>query len=127
MDREPLVQRTNRPNPVNFERFLWDVLDANSEGALDTNDLDIFDVVTAMYGMGYANNPIPWGADGTCWEHQTANGNNCLPASASASVPPGPIAAAGTRDGYNAVDFAQAIPGSQGNEMVLNCVQGAPD
>lgn len=114
-------------NPVNFERFLWDVLDANSEGALDTNDLDIFDLVDAMYGMGYLDIPIPWGADGTCWEHQTANGNNCLPASASASVPPGPIAAAGTRDGYNAIDFAQAIPGSQGNEMQLNCVQGAPD
>ena len=121
------MQRTNRPNPVNFERFLWDVLDANSEGALDTNDLDIFDLVTAMYGMGYANNPIPWGADGTCWEHQTANGNNCLPASASAIVPPGPIAAAGTRDGYNARDFEDAIPESQLNEMLLNCVQGAPD
>lgn len=113
-------------NPVNFERFLWDVLDANSEGALDTNDLDIFDLVTAMYGMGYANNPIPWGNDGTCWEHQPANGN-CLPQSESASVPPGPISAAGTRDGYNARDFEDAIPGSQISEMQLNCVQGAPD
>lgn len=120
------MQRTNRPNPVNFERFLWDVLDANSEGALDTNDLDIFDLVDAMYGMGYFDVPIPWGDDGTCWEHQPANGN-CLPQSPSASVQPGSFAAKGTRDGYNARDFEDAIPGSQLDEMLLNCVHGAPD
>jgi len=113
-------------NPVNFERFLWDMIDTNNEGGQDDTALYIQGLVNRMTQyMGFLNPPENILRDGTCWEHHPGPAGTCIPVASSDPPPGGP--ARWTRDGYNTFDFASAIPGNQGAEMALNCSEGAPD
>jgi hypothetical protein len=112
-------------NPVNFERFMWDMIDTNNEGGQDDTAYYIQGLVNRMTQyMGFGN-PPEYGEDGTCWEHNPGPGNICIPHDPKDPHPGGP--AEGTRDGYHTFDFASAITGDQGAEMALNCSQGAYD
>jgi len=110
---------------VNFERFMWDMIDTNNEGGQDDTAYYIQGLVNRMTQyMGFGN-PPEYGEDGTCWEHNPGPGNICIPHDPKDPHPGGP--AEGTRDGYHTFDFASAITGDQGAEMALNCSQGAYD
>ena len=114
-------------NPVNFERYIWDLLDASNESYVtlaDTSNLSINDLVTIMSTtMGSGNGP--GGQDGTFREPSPVGGGSCVP---DATVGPNSRdGGGGTRDGYNARDFEQAVPNSQVSLMGINSVAGAVD
>ncbi|MFO0586286.1 MAG: hypothetical protein U0441_02040 [Polyangiaceae bacterium] len=104
-------------------RFLWDVVDSSDDGGLDQTDESITSLVALMEAMPCSS---ALHADGTCNEPNNTSGGvpSCTPASDSAlqSAPH-----QGTRHSYNVWDIAEMVPGDQGNERTLNCVQGATD
>ena len=114
-------------NPVNFERFMWDLLDSSNEsflGVADNSNLAISDLVATMSTtMGFGGN-VPAGQDGTYREPSPVLGGDCVPEYGN-DPPTG--SGVGTRDGYNVRDFEEAVTGSQVGLMTINCVSGAVD
>lgn len=105
-------------NDAQITRFLWDLIDSSTDGGQDNDDFGVTDIVALLEGMPCVGNHD--GEDGSCEE----------PVSSPCDPPnegPPPSGPSPNRDSYNVYDLAEALPNSQENERVLNCVQGALD
>jgi hypothetical protein len=102
------------------------MIDASTDGGQDDDDFSIGDIVALLEGMPCVGNHD--GEDGSCEEPVTSP---CDPPDGPdgnvVDGGPPPSGPSPNRDSYNIYDFAEALPNSQENERILNCVQGAPD
>ncbi len=114
-------QQNGWRNSDQVARFLWDMIDAGSDGGQDDTSLTIQDLTATIEGMPCSAGNI--GVDGSCHEQARTNPANCNPAMDGATSPNG----TGTRDSFNVYDFAEMIVGDQAAERTLNCAQGALD
>ena len=106
-------------NGAQITRFLWDLIDTSTDGGQDNDNFGITDIVATLEAMPCIGNHN--GEDGSCEEQATSP---CDPPDPGGPLPSGPSP---NRDSYNVYDLSEALPGSQENERILNCVNGAPD
>jgi hypothetical protein len=120
------VSTTGWRNGAQITRFLWDMLDASTDGGQDNDDFGITDIIAVLEAMPCSGSHE--GEDGSCEEQASTP---CDPPDGPdelvADGGPPPNGPSPNRDSYNVYDLGEALPNSQGNERVLNCVQGALD
>jgi hypothetical protein len=107
-------------NEWNIARFMWDVLDNNSENGQDDTDRSIQSLVLNFESMPCTGSSGR-GQDGDC------NESNPLPAACRPSYDGDLVVGSmtGTRDAYNPSDFEKLIPNDQAAERAINCVSQA--
>lgn len=111
-------------NETQVERFLWDMIDASTDGGQDDTNESINSFVAMLEAMPCDSGTL--NVDGTCNEPNRMSGGSlaCTPNDDTSVLDP---PHGGTRHSYNVWDFAEMIPGDQVEERILNCVQGATD
>lgn len=110
-------------NETNIVRYLWDLIDAGTDGGFDDTDRSMAEVVAALRSMPCVSGS-GFGVDGTCNEPARADSSQCNPTSTIGDVPAN---VTGTRDSYNARDLHVLLNTGASNELGLNCVSGAKD
>jgi hypothetical protein len=111
-------------NQTQVQRLLWDMIDSSTDSGQDDTNESISSFVGFMAGMPCSEGTLH--VDGTCNEPNNKLGSVlvCTPPD-DTDVQSAPHQ--GTRHSYNVWDLAELIPGDQGSERTLNCVQGATD
>ena len=105
-------------NNIQVMRFMWDLIDASTDGGWDSVDYTAGSLVTAMQSM-----PTGFGVDGSCRESERPPGQSCNPAVNGDPVSGG----TGSRDAYNPRDISDLLPEDLTNVMDINCVGFATD